>query len=188
MPSWSEDEPGPGDRVIRLDPGMAFGTGLHPTTQLCLAEIEKRAEPGTAVLDVGTGSGILAIGAALLGARPVVAIDTSPAAIEVAEDNAAVNGVALETVVGELPAMAPAVFDVIAANLLAGTIIELAAELFARLRPGGTLVASGILCDQSADVSAALEVAGFAPPGEQRSGDWSALIGVRPHRRGGPRR
>jgi ribosomal protein L11 methyltransferase len=178
--------------VIRLDPGMAFGTGLHPTTQLCLAALEARVRPGAAVLDVGTGSGILAIGAALLGAGRVVGLDIDPKAVEIAAANAAQSGVAVELRVGSIEAAegvaAPGAhrFDLVVANLLAGTIIELAEALAARVAPGGALIASGILAEQAGAVGAALAAAGLALADTAVQGDWVALVARRPRRQPGP--
>jgi ribosomal protein L11 methyltransferase len=180
VPSWLAVEVEPADRVIRLDPGMAFGTGLHPTTRLCLEELEERVRPGLAVLDVGTGSGILAIAAARLGAGRVLALDIDPQAAAIAAANAANNGVAIETVAGELAELPAETFDLVVANLLAGLLIELAAGLAARCRPGGQLVAGGILADQAAAVGAALAAAGFGPSSSRASGDWVALVAAAP--------
>ncbi len=94
VPSWLEYMPQPDDIILQLDPGMAFGTGLHPTTQLCVRQLEHLARPGQSVLDLGTGSGILAIAAAKLGAAPILALDNDPIAVQVARDNVARNGVA----------------------------------------------------------------------------------------------
>jgi ribosomal protein L11 methyltransferase len=187
VPSWTEDQVdlGPADLVLRLDPGMAFGTGLHPTTQLCLAELEARVRPGDAVLDVGTGSGILAIGAARLGAGRVVGIDIAPHAVAAASANAETNGVRVDTVTGDLAVLTPGTFDVVVANLLAVTITELAVPLAARVAPGGCLVASGVLDDQSAGVAAALEAAGLTPPVVTARGDWVVLVASRPVARDG---
>jgi ribosomal protein L11 methyltransferase len=161
---------------------MAFGTGQHPTTRLCLAALEGRVRPGARVLDVGTGSGILAIGAALLGAEAPVALDVDPRAVATAEANAALSGVALTPFAGTLPellATRSGPFDVVLANLLAGLVIELARDLAAAAAPGGTLIASGILCDQVADVAGALVAAGFAAPETMTDGDWAALVARR---------
>jgi ribosomal protein L11 methyltransferase len=175
-PSWSEVDTDGADLVMRLDPGMAFGTGLHPTTRMCLAALEGLVTPGADVLDVGTGSGILAIGAALLGARRVVGLDIDPRAVETAAENARANGVTVELHAGALGNVAPgARFDVVVANILATTIRELAADLAARLKPSGTLVASGILDDQASAVSDALARAGLTTPDVTRHGDWVAL-------------
>jgi ribosomal protein L11 methyltransferase len=179
-PGWLEPEPAPGDRVIRIDPGMAFGTGLHPSTQLCLEALERLVCEGHTVLDVGTGSGILAIGAALLGAERVVAIDIDPAAIDSATANARSSGVLIETRRGEMGVVTGERYDVVAANLLAPTITDLSTDLHSATRAGGILVVSGILEDQADAVAAALTTAGFEPPAPSRRGDWVALSARRP--------
>ena len=183
IPAWVDPADVPaaaGGRVIRLDPGMAFGTGLHPTTQLCLAALEACVRPGAAVLDVGTGSGILAIGAAGLGAANVVGIDIDAKAVEIAAANAALNGARLQLRAGTIEAAGDAVFDVVVANILAGTLIDLAGPLAARVRPGGRLIGSGILADQAPGVAAAFAAAGLVPSGEELSGDWVAITAERP--------
>ena len=144
VPSWHE-APADAACVIRLDPGLAFGTGTHPTTQLCLEWLVRHAPlNGLDVLDYGCGSGILAIGAALLGAAAVDAVDIDPAAVDAARDNAVRNGVALRACchVDALPARR---FDVVLANILASPLRLLAPMLAARCKPGGSLVLSGIL-------------------------------------------
>jgi ribosomal protein L11 methyltransferase len=179
VPSWLADEAAaaPEDVVLYLDPGTAFGTGLHPTTRLCLAALEELVRPGDAVLDLGTGSGILAIGAARLGAARVVAVDLDPKAAAVAADNAERNGVAIETRAGELADTPPGRFDVVVANILAGPIVALAPALVERLRrPGGRLVVSGILAEQAGDVAAALAAAGAEGLETRHSGDWVAIV------------
>ncbi len=144
VPSWHQ-APAGADCVIRLDPGLAFGTGTHPTTQLCLEWLLRHAPlHGLEVLDYGCGSGILAIGAALLGAAAVDAVDIDPAAVDAARDNAARNAVTLRRCchVDALPAQR---FDVVLANILASPLRLLAPMLAARCKPGGQLVLSGIL-------------------------------------------
>lgn len=187
VPSWiAPDEAADGAVVLRLDPGMAFGTGQHPTTRLCLAELAGRVGPSTRVLDVGTGSGILAIGAALLGAPPPVALDIDPRAVETALANASANGVALEGRAGTLDALRAeggSAFDLVLANLLAGIVEALAPDLAAVTAPGGTLIASGILDEQAPDVVAAIERAGFEAPSLRADGDWVAIVAARA---GGP--
>lgn len=174
--------------VIRLDPGMAFGTGQHPTTRLCLIALAEHVRGGDRVLDVGVGSGILAIGAGLVGAGEVVGVDIDPRAAETARANAAANGVLLDARAGSLSALAadaaadaPALtpFDLVVANILAPTVIELAGGLADWTRPGGSLIASGILAEQASDVAAALCAAGFAAPAVCVDGDWVALVAVR---------
>jgi ribosomal protein L11 methyltransferase len=181
VPSWAETPAlEPGDFVIRLDPGMAFGTGLHPTTRLCLTALEAVVQTGASVLDVGTGSGILLIGAARLGAERLVGCDTDPGAIQVATTNAAANDVAAELVAGPLDRVAPETFDVVVANILAGVITALAPALAARLRPGGRLIVSGILDDQAAAVRTSLEECGLAWVSQEFEKDWAALVFANP--------
>jgi ribosomal protein L11 methyltransferase len=179
-PTWREHHPAAGDIVIALDPGMAFGTGLHPTTRLCLAALESLAEEGrldhARVLDVGCGSGILAIGASLLGAAEVVGVDTDPLAVEATRANAGRNGLAgrLTAHEGSLP-VDGAPFDVVLANLIASVLIELADELAAAVKPVGRLLASGIFVDRAAEVESALQSAGFELVRRTDEGDWAAL-------------
>jgi ribosomal protein L11 methyltransferase len=189
-PTWREFEPTPDDIVIALDPGMAFGTGLHPTTRLCLAGLEAWDEAGlvrdASTLDVGCGSGILAIGAALLGAAPVVAIDTDSVAVESSRENARRNDVDLRASQGSLP-VDPGPFDLVFANLVASLLVELAGELAATVRPGdgipgssGRLLASGIFIDREPEVRAAFAAAGLRVVSRRVETDWVALDLERP--------
>ena len=163
---------------------MAFGTGLHPTTRLCLAALDDLADrgrlDGARVLDVGCGSGILSIAAAKLGAASVLAVDTDPIAIEATIANAARNGLAdrIAARPGSLPT-GDGPFDVLLANLIASLLVQLATLLRDELRPGGTLLASGIFIDREAEVSAAFEAAGLAVTGRSIEGEWIALEAVR---------
>ncbi len=183
-PTWRRHRARPDDVVLALDPGMAFGTGLHPTTRLCLAEIERLADRGglevARVLDVGSGSGILALAAARLGAASVVGVDTDPIAVESTRSNAERNGLADRIVarLGSVPTGEPP-FDVVLANLIASLLVELAAPLAGELRPGGTLVASGIFVDREAAVRAAFEAAGLDVVDAAAEGEWVALVAVR---------
>ncbi len=180
-PTWREHVAAAGDVVIALDPGMAFGTGLHPTTRLCLAGIEAWADEGLVtgarMLDVGTGSGILAIAAGLLGAQSVLAIDTDPLAVETTGANSRRNGLesAIEARRGSLPLAAPAAYDLVLANLIAGLLVDLAGELAAVVRPGGRLLAGGIFHEREVDVRAAFESAGLRPVGRRSEGEWITL-------------
>jgi ribosomal protein L11 methyltransferase len=166
---------------------MAFGTGLHPTTRLCLALIEDLADRGSldhaSVLDVGCGSGILSIAAALLGARHVIGVDTDPLAVETTQRNAALNGLAttIEARTGSVP-LAPDVrrFDIVLANLIASVLIDLNVPLSNAVRPDGRLVASGIFRDREAEVREALKGAGLLVVGRASETDWVALLVQRP--------
>jgi len=179
-PTWRRHRRAPGDVVLALDPGMAFGTGLHPTTRLCLASMEVVADRGeladARVLDVGCGSGILAIAAVKLGAASALGVDTDPIAEEATLANARRNRL-VRTVrarEGSLPS-GEAAFDVVLANLIAGVLVPLAVPLHDELRSGGILLASGILDDREADVVAAFEAAGLAVTSRTSEGDWVVL-------------
>jgi ribosomal protein L11 methyltransferase len=179
-PTWREHEPLPGDVVVALDPGMAFGTGLHPTTQLCLAALARLADQGDVggrrVLDVGCGSGILALAAVLLGADRAVGVDTDPIAVEATLANAARNdlGGRVAAREGSLPSREPA-FGLVLANLIAGVLVPLAPLLRAELADDGVLLASGIFVDREAEVVAALDAAGLRVTARDAEGDWVAL-------------
>ncbi len=186
-PTWRDHSATAGDVVISLDPGMAFGTGLHPSTRLCLAGIEELADEGRVagerVLDVGCGSGILAICAGLLGASSVLAVDTDPLAAEVTAQNAAANGLGdlIEARRGSLPLPAAEEFDLVLANLVAGVLVAIAGQLAAVVKPGGgRLVASGIFRDREPDVVAAFESAGLRVIGRSAETDWVGLHAMRP--------
>ncbi|MCI0478209.1 MAG: 50S ribosomal protein L11 methyltransferase [Anaerolineales bacterium] len=177
-PSWLKYAPRADDIVIELDPGMAFGTGLHPTTRLCMLALEEYQTGAPRVLDVGTGSGILSITAAKLGAREILARDIDPVAVETATRNVAINRA--ESVVrverGSIDAACNP-FDLICINILAEVIVELAPALSAALRPGGIVIASGILDFKSDDVVDALNAVGIEIVEKKQEEDWVALIG-----------
>ncbi len=160
-PTWRRHRRQPGDVVLAMDPGMAFGTGLHPTTRLCLAALEAVADRGelvgARVLDVGCGSGILAIAAVKLGAASAFGVDTDPVAEEATLANARRNRLvrSIRARDGSLPS-GEAAFDIVLANLIAGVLVPLAAPLRDELRPGGILLASGIFQDREVEVVAAL--------------------------------
>jgi ribosomal protein L11 methyltransferase len=183
-PTWREHVPAADDVVLDLDPGMAFGTGLHPTTRLCLAALEGAGDrgllSGARVLDVGCGSGILAIAAVKLGAVSAIGVDTDPIAVEATQANAARNGLdaRIDARVGSLPTDdQPA--DLVLANLIASVLIELAANLRDAVRPGGTVLASGIFVDREVDVRASFAAVGLEVSARHAEGDWVALEAIR---------
>jgi ribosomal protein L11 methyltransferase len=173
-PSWRE---APGGRVaVRLDPGLAFGTGTHPTTQLVLKFLEEQIKGGERVLDYGCGSGILAIAAAKLGASHVDAVDIDPDAVCAAAANAAANGVSMRTVVPE--DLAPTEYDLVVSNILAQPLILLAPLLAQRTRRGGRVALSGILETQAAEVAAAY-LPFFDAQIAQTEDGWALVAGLR---------
>jgi len=179
-PPWLEYHPRPDEVMVELEPGMAFGTGLHPTTRMCLVALEELVRPGMRVLDLGTGSGILAIVAARLGARSVLARDIDPMAVRVARANVAANEVADRVQVerGSLGDLRAETWQVIVVNILAGTIIALLEEGLARyLAPEGKLVAAGIIEDQMEEVGRTFASQGLAISDCKQEGDWVTLIG-----------
>jgi ribosomal protein L11 methyltransferase len=181
IPSWLNPAVDPGDKIIRLDPGLAFGTGLHPSTRLCCAALEELVRPGNCVLDVGTGSGILAIVAARLGAHRVLGLDIDPVAIRVAAENVGLNDV-IEIVQVQSGTVQgpmfnePGIWNVVVANILAPVIIDLAPDLVMCLAGDGRLIVSGIIANQAEAVITALEAASLTVIGKQQEGEWVALI------------
>ncbi|HQE92541.1 MAG TPA: 50S ribosomal protein L11 methyltransferase [Anaerolineae bacterium] len=177
-PSWREYTPQPGEIVLEMDPGMAFGTGLHPTTQLCVEVLEELVRPGMRVLDLGTGTGILSLVAARLDAAEILAVDNDINAVAVARRNAQVNAVAhkIRLLHGSLAGVGET-YDLIAANILAHTIVDMAqAGLATRLRRDGVLVASGILEEQAAAVETVLLERGLQVIERRQREEWMALI------------
>ena len=189
VPAWLAEtvaaDAAPGEVPILLDPGMAFGTGTHPTTQLCLAAVERHLRPGQKVIDLGTGSGILAIAAAKLGSGPVLAYDIDAEAVRVAGENAALNGVRerLRLARGSLAELLAAgeSAPLVLANILARVIVDLLDQGLAGLvEPGGLLVLSGILDTQAFEVRAALQRYGLTLAAQEQIEDWVAILARRP--------
>ena len=179
-PAWRSYRARAGEAVIRLDPGMAFGTGQHPTTLMCLRALEETMQAGADVLDLGTGSGILALAAARLGAASVLALDSDSQAVRAARQNVRLNG--LEAVVRvELRILddTPSPFDVIAANISAAAIIDLAGAMAAALKRGGVLIAGGFSEERAASVAAALTAAGLSVERTLSDGDWRTHVARR---------
>ena len=184
-PLWIDVESEPDQIEIALDPGMAFGTGTHPTTQLCLESLEGIVEPGMSVLDLGCGSGILSIAAAKLGASSIYAIDIDPLAEKTTSDNAEQNGVAdkVSAAVGSLETVLESdqQFDLIVVNILARIILEMCGQnLGATVRPGGQAIFSGIIQDQVDDVEKGLRQTGLEPINRRIQGDWVSIEARRP--------
>lgn len=176
-PSWEPYEPFPEDLVIEMDPGMAFGTGTHETTYMCLQMLERYVRPGSACIDVGTGTGILAIAAAKLGAQDVLAIDLDEQAVAVAKENIQKNG--MEQVVhaqaGDLLKDSVGKADVIVANIIADVICALCGPAKAHICPGGAFICSGIIREREEDVLRALRQAGYAVDCRIARGEWVCL-------------
>jgi len=181
-PSWRDYTPKPHEVVLTLDPGMAFGTGLHPTTRMCLEQVEQRVRLGMRVLDVGTGSGILAIAAAKLGAESVYGIDNSSVAVESATENATMNGlsdrisVALGTLDEAEATRRTCQYDLVLANIIAHIIGSIAPQLAQVVAPDGLLVVSGIIEARRPDAEGPLLAAGLELVEEVKIDDWLALV------------
>ena len=175
-PTWEPWDTQADDLIIEIDPGMAFGTGTHETTAMCVGLIEKYYQGGS-LLDVGTGSGILAIAAARLGAKDIVAVDIDPDAVRVAKENVEHNGLAhlIDVRKGDLLQGLSQRFDFAAANILAPVIYMLAAPLKAHLTPDGRFICSGIIAEAEDEVNAALLSAGYIIDEITRKGDWVAF-------------
>lgn len=176
-PTWEPYEAQEGDQIIELDPGMAFGTGTHETTHMCMQLLEKHLRPGMRVMDVGTGSGILAIAAARLGAREVLAIDIDPNAVKVAKENVALNHVEpqVRVVVGDLCKSEAMPCDLAVANIVADAICMLAGPLTRHLQKGRLLICSGIIREREQDVRDAAAQAGYTLFDRIEMGEWVAL-------------
>ena len=178
-PSWREYEAQPHEIVLELDPGMAFGTGLHPTTQMCLAALEKYARPQMHTLDLGTGSGILAIGAAKLGLKSIVAIDNDPVAVKAAMENVQLNHVeaAVRCSVGSLAEAAAETYDLIVVNILARVIIAMCEDRLSRVvRSGGLAIFAGLIDTQEYGVREALTTQRLSVIDRLQDKDWVCLI------------
>ncbi len=181
-PTWREYDPKPGQQVIEIDPGMAFGTGTHPTTSLCIELLEQFARPKHAVLDVGTGSGILLIAAAKLGAGRLTGIDLDPMAVEVAGRNLAQNHIdpqIVELYCGDLARAVSGTYDLVVANILAETILLLLDDVGRTLKPDGIFICSGIIEAYQSAVAEKMIAGGFDILEIKREGDWVAFAGRR---------
>nr|WP_283778263.1 50S ribosomal protein L11 methyltransferase [Lysinibacillus sp. D4A1_S13] len=183
VPTWEDYTPVSTDElIIELDPGMAFGTGTHPTTVMCLQGLEKVIKEEDTVVDIGTGSGVLSIGAALLGAKSVHALDLDEVAVRSAQENVALNKVEdkVEVFHGNLLDTVKEPADVVVANILAEIIMSFTDDAFTIVKPGGLYVTSGIIGAKRDDVKAALEASGFVIEEVLLMEDWVAIIARRP--------
>ncbi len=186
VPDWLRNEPVPAGRVpFYLNPGLTFGTGSHASTQLCLEGVEERTQPGCAVLDLGCGSGILSIAALVLGAACAVAVDIDPKAVDVAYENAALNGIGTDrysvragnvlTDSALARELAQRKYHLVLANIVADVIIPLAPQVPGLLEPNGTFLCSGILETRVGEVEAALQKAGLVLRRRRVKNGWAAL-------------
>jgi ribosomal protein L11 methyltransferase len=182
-PTWETPALQPGDILLLMDPGMAFGTGLHPTTRMCLEVVEERVRPNMSVLDLGTGSGILAIAAARLGAGPVLALDIDGVAVQAARENCALNQVTDQVRVrpGSLGDLSPDQnWDLVLLNILAPTILQFFQEgLVQHVRPEGMLILSGIIEEQAPQILTAMEENQLSLVEQRQVKDWVTLVGRR---------
>jgi len=187
-PTWRKYEPQPGEIVLDLDPGMAFGTGQHPTTRLCLRAVEELARPGDRMLDLGCGSGVLSLAAAKLGCASVLALDTDQIAVEATRANAWLNGAGsvIRAQQGSLGPTWPlateprAFVDLLVANISAAVLVNLAPDITAALPPGGTFIGSGIVAERANEVLLALAAAGLRTERIDAEAGWRAIVSRRP--------
>lgn len=180
-PTWELYDPKPEDLVIEIDPGMAFGSGTHETTGMCMALLEDALRPGDRVMDVGCGSGILGIGAAMLGAKEVLAVDIDPSAVKVARENIAQNHLEdrVRAVEGNLLEGIDGTCEVCVANIIADVICMFAAPLNAHIVPGGLFICSGIIKEREQEVLDALKAADYTVLEVRRKGEWVAILSRR---------
>ena len=176
-PGWSEYETQPDDKIIEIDPGMAFGTGTHETTGMCVELVEKYVKPGMSAIDVGTGTGILAIAAAHMGAEDVLATDIDRVAVRVAAENIRINGYEgkIRCMAGDLLENVAEQADIVIANIIADVIIMMAAPVKAHIKDGGMFICSGISKERRDDVLDALNDAQYKVLDVCEKGGWCAI-------------
>jgi len=175
QPAWEEPADPQGRAVLLIEPGLAFGSGSHATTRLCMEALERAVKPGCDVLDVGCGSGILSVAAVLLGAGRVLGVDIDPMAVECARENAERNAVACEFVQGDLATGVEGQYDVVVSNIVADAIISLSGQIARHLKPGGVWVSAGIIDTREGDVREALGANGWRIVERQEEEGWVCL-------------
>lgn len=182
-PTWgkydlSDVERESGIKILEIDPGMAFGTGTHETTSLCVKALEEYMKPGDRVLDVGCGSGILAIAAALLGAGNCLGIDIDPVAVEISNENIALNGVdnIAKAQYGDLTESVDYTADIVVANLMADLVIKLSADVKRHMRQGAKFISSGIIEEKLVEVVDGIRASGFKIDEVKQDGMWCAVV------------
>ena len=177
-PTWYDYEKEEGDLVIEIDPGMAFGTGTHETTSLCLRLMEDYMQDGDKVLDVGCGSGILAIAGALLGSPEVLGVEIDPVAVEIAQENLKLNGVTgvARAQYGDLTKGIDFKAEIVVANLMADLVMMLSADVAKHILPGGKYISSGILVEKRDQVAAVIRDCGFDIVEIREDGMWCAIV------------
>lgn len=177
VPTWEEYEKKDGEEIIKLEPGMAFGTGSHETTSLCIKKLEEYMKPGMKVLDIGTGSGILSIAASKLGASKVLGVDIDPMSVYIANENKKLNEVTnAEFIVGDLLSKVNDKYDIVVSNILAEVIVTMTGDLHKFLNKDGIFISSGILKVKSAMVIDSLEANGFDILNVEDLNEWTSIV------------
>ncbi|HZK35153.1 MAG TPA: 50S ribosomal protein L11 methyltransferase [Bacillota bacterium] len=177
-PSWESYTQREGEQVLSLDPGMAFGTGSHETTMLCLQAIDKNIRPGSKIIDLGCGTGVLSIASLLLGAKSVTAIDHDSKAVEVAKENASLNRVEdrMSIIHGDLLDKVEGRYDIVVANIIADVIINLTGYITDYMEPDGLFISSGIILDRLLETISAIENAGLEIIQRKEIGEWAMVV------------
>lgn len=176
-PTWEEYEKKDGELIIELDPGMAFGTGTHETTRMCIKALEENLTAESTVFDIGTGSGILAIGAKILGAKDVIAVDLDPVAVDAAKSNVAINNIeGIEVLEGNLMDVVEGKADIVVANIIADIIKFVCVDVKNFLKPNGKFICSGIILDRRQDVEEKLIEVGYNILEVKNEGEWVCII------------
>lgn len=177
VPTWEEYEKKDGEEIIKLEPGMAFGTGSHETTSLCIKKLEEYMKPGMKVLDIGTGSGILSIAASKLGASEVLGVDIDPMSVYIANENKKLNEVKnANFIVGDLLSKVKDKYDIVVSNILAEVIVTMTGDLHKFMNKDGIFISSGILKVKSAMVIDSLEANGFDILNVEDLNEWTSIV------------